>query len=100
MTTDSSITIHKDGGFTLAGADAVNLYRAAVLASSLKLFAKTGMIPTRGVTGSKMLAMATQYTGKKYKRGEHMKASEDITVWVREMRDALPTEDRREGAGS
>lgn len=86
----SEIIHHKGGGTTLSGPDAVNLYRAATLKVSLQLYAKTGMIPTRGVTGPMMLKMATEYTGKTYKRGQYVQAAADVGVWVDTMRAALP----------
>lgn len=79
------------GGTSYVGTDAVNLFRARTLASALSLYAKTKIIPTRGVTGSVMLAMATHYTGKTYKRGQHAQAAEDVKVWVNTMQAALPT---------
>lgn len=87
--TDSSITI-SSGSTTFAGPDATNLFRAKMLAGSLGLYAKCGMIPTRGVTITKMLAIASTYTGKKYKRGEAAKAQADVQVWADTMLAGLP----------
>jgi hypothetical protein len=87
---DSSISIHKSGGMTFSGPDATNLFRAMTLASSLGLYAKCGMIPTRGVTITVMLKMATEYTGKKYKRGDAAKAQADVKQWCEAMKAALP----------
>lgn len=86
---DSYIHVGK-GGTSIVGPDATNLYRAIVLRSSIKLYAATGMIPTRGVTITKMLAMAGQYTGKKYKRGQYAEAQADLNVWIETMKSALP----------
>lgn len=87
---ESSITYHKSGGITFVGADAVAFYRAALLVRSLRLYAKCGMIPTRGVTITKMLAMAADLTKKHYKRGDAEKAAADVEAWAREMKAALP----------
>jgi hypothetical protein len=87
--TESSINI-STGGTTFSGPDATNLFRAMTLKSALGLYAKCGMIPTRGVTITKMLAMATEYTGKKYKRGDAEKAAEDVRQWCEAMKAALP----------
>ena len=38
-----------------------------------------------------MLVLATEYTGKTYKRGEHAKAAEDVMTWVNTMAVAIPT---------
>ena len=91
MTTESHITV-STGGTMFVGPDAVALFRAAALASSLGLYAKCGMIPTRGVTITRMLAMATDITKKKYKRGEAAKAQADIKIWCDAMKAALPIE--------
>jgi len=90
MTQEASIEV-RGQGVAFVGTDAVNLYRAMTLKSALSLFAKTGIIPTRGVTGTAMLKMATEYTGKAYKRGEHAKAAEDLDIWIKTMRAAIPT---------
>jgi hypothetical protein len=78
------------GGTTFAGPDAVALYRATALASGLRLYAKTGMQPNRAWTPTAMLKAATGITGKKYKRGEHAKAADDIKLWADTMSAALP----------
>jgi hypothetical protein len=62
--------------------------------SSLKLYAKTGMIPTRGVGITKMLAFASDITGKKYTRKQVLQAAEDVKVWADEMKAALPVIER------
>jgi hypothetical protein len=87
---DSSIIRHNDGAVTFAGSDAVHLYRATVLVHSLRGYAKLGMLPTRGVTITKMLAMASSYTGKKYKRGAALEAAADVDLWCKAMQAALP----------
>jgi hypothetical protein len=89
--TESKI-VYSAGGTTFVGPDATNFFRAATLASSLGLYAKCGIIPTHGVTITKMLAMAAEYTGKKYKRGDAAKAQADVKVWCDTMRAALPVE--------
>lgn len=86
----SEVVVHKSGGTTFAGPDAVNLFRAITLKMSLSLYAKTGMIPTRGVTSTVMLKLAKEYTGKTYKRGEHEKAAADVQVWIDTMKAAMP----------
>jgi hypothetical protein len=91
MSNESSISVGP-GGTCFSGPDATNMFRAKMLAGSLKLYAKCGVIPTRGVTITKMLAMATQYTGKKYKRGEALKAHVDVQLWADTMLAGLPIE--------
>jgi hypothetical protein len=74
------------------GPDAVALFRATAIASGLRLYAKTGMKPNRAWSPTAMLAAATGITGKKYKRGEHQKAADDIKLWADTMSAALPRE--------
>lgn len=88
---DSSIDIRTGGGFSITGRDGVHFYRAIVLRQSIKMFAATGMKPTRGVGGPQMLTLAGEYTGKKYKRGQYDAAVADLSVWIETMRAALPT---------
>lgn len=91
--TESSITFNKEGvavGFI--GPDAVNCYAAGILAMSLRLYADTKMLPTKGVTAKNLLESATRITKKTYKRGDYLKASNDVSLWLTEMRDALPHE--------
>lgn len=91
MTNDnSSITVTKGVATTYSGPDATNLFRCKMLKSMIGLHRKTGMIPTRGVTITKMFTMAQEYTGQKYKRGEHLRAEEDLGVWISTMLSALP----------
>ena len=90
---DSEIVRHASGGVTFAGPDAVNFYRAVTLVSCLRMFARSGIKPTRGIGGPQMLALATQYTGKKYKRGQWLAAADDVKVWADTMKAALPISD-------
>ncbi len=94
MSDNSSITI-SDGGTTWAGADAVSLYRAKATRSAIKGWVKFGMIPTRGVTITRLLQIAGEYTGKSYKRGAGEAAMADLTVWIDTMMSALPISDTR-----
>ena len=72
------------------GPDATNLFRARTLKGSLTLWRRTKMIPTRGVTITKMLEMAKAYTGKAYTRKQVEQAEADIQVWIDTMTAALP----------
>lgn len=87
---DSSVTLHRDGGITFSGPDATLLYTAITLRTSIRLFSNTGIKPTRGYTGPMMLGAATQVTGKAYKRGQYAQAVADLTVWIDNMKTALP----------
>lgn len=93
---NKSEIVLNNGSTTFAGPDAVNLFRAISLKSSLSLYAKCGMRPTRMVTPTMMLQMATEYTGKKYKRSQHAQAAADMNAWIQTMKTALPITDERE----
>lgn len=88
---DSELHIDKTGKVSAyIGPDATQLFRAKATKMAILLHQKTGMVPTRGVTITKLYAIAGQYTGKKYKRGEHAKAISDLSIWINTMVTALP----------
>lgn len=96
MTTpDKSEIVHHNGGTTITGKDGINLYRAITLKAALNLYAKTKMLATRNATPTAMLQMATEYTGKTYKRGQHAQAAADVDVWVQTMKAAMLITDER-----
>ena len=72
------------------GPDAMAAFRALTIASALRLYAKTGMKANRAYTPTNMLNAATGITGKKYKRGEYVRAADDLTSWANEMKASLP----------
>jgi hypothetical protein len=89
----SNSSIHiSASGTSYSGPDAVAYFRARTLHSSISLYIKSGgqIIPTRGVGITKMLAIATEFTGNKYKRTEAAKALEELNIWIATMRSALP----------
>jgi hypothetical protein len=98
MAEHSEIRIYDGGGMSLIGPDAVELYRAATLRMSISLHQKCGMIPTRGVTITKMFTMVHRYSGKRYKRGAHDAALADLDVWIATMKAALPVVDERKAS--
>ena len=61
-----------------------NLYRALVIAKSLRLYANTGIKTNKAYTPTAMLRNATWITGNNYKRGEYMKAHDDIMELIRD----------------
>jgi len=65
-------------GQSFAGSD-VDIFRALAMASALRLYAKTGMKPSRHATPTVMLQNAAMLTGKKYKRGGFEQAAQDLT---------------------
>lgn len=89
---DSIVSI-SNGGMMFSGPDAVNLYRAMSVRASLRIVG-IGM-SIKGVSKTRLLKIASEYTGKQYKRGEYEKAREDLTTWIETMKLALPIEDNR-----
>lgn len=71
---------------SFTGDKAVNVYRAACLASALGL-AEVGIgISRHGPSKTQLLKIATQYTGVKYKRGEYAKAKADMKQVVQDAK--------------
>jgi hypothetical protein len=77
-----SITVHENGGISVTGRESMALYRLIVLKHALALYAKTGMRPSRHITPTAMLEMASEVTGKKYKRGQHAQAADDLAAVI------------------
>lgn len=86
---DSHVTISAHAT-SFVGPDATNLFRALTLKQGIAMHRKFGMIPTRGATITRMLAMASEYSGKPYKRGQHAQAEADLQAWIDAMKCALP----------
>jgi hypothetical protein len=70
------------GATVFEGREAVEVYRASALAAACKLYANTKMLVNRAYTPTNMLKVAEQITGKKFKRGEHMKAHTELKAWA------------------
>lgn len=88
--------IGPDGGTFFAGPDAIALYRAITIRAALRMYAQCGMLPTRGMTPTKMLRAAGEYTGQYYGRvnvNKCQKAIKDLDEWIAAMRAALPVYD-------
>lgn len=84
---------HTKNATAYVGPDAVNLARARMLASSITLYLKTGLVPTRGVGMKQMLLLASVYSGKTYKRSraDLEQAASDVRKWADTMAAAIPT---------
>lgn len=85
---ESAITYHESGAVSFVGPDAVEVFRAACLASAMGLY-KAGIRFAGTMTGAEALKDASRYTGQKYKRGEYDRARNDLRVWVDAMKAAL-----------
>lgn len=88
---DSEIVVHKGGGSSWVGPDAIKLMKAITLRGELKLFRETGIRPTRGVGPTQMLLLAGEFSGKADKRGQLQQAEADVHKWIETMRAAIPT---------
>ena len=92
MNTDR-ITVSQTGAVTYEGVDAVKLYGLKALRRGIQLHRDCGMIPTRGVTITKMLASASAITGKTYKgKTKHDAAIADLTATIDAAMASMPIE--------
>jgi hypothetical protein len=73
------------------GPAATELFRAQVLLSALGLL-QAGISPTRGLTRTRALVMASRYTAKSYKRTQIAQARLDLRVWIESQADAVHME--------
>lgn len=90
-----TITIHKSGAICFAGRSAVDYYRAAALRSALRILA-SGMT-MRGMTLTRAMKLATEYTGQPYKRGQAEQARDDLSTWLDEAKKHLNITDETKG---
>ena len=60
---------------------AVNVFAASVIASGLRLYARTGIKPNRAYTPSNMMRMAAKVTGRKFKARDYLGAAKAIDDW-------------------
>jgi hypothetical protein len=89
---------HGKNSTTLVGDDAMRMMRAFALASHIKLYIDTKIIPTRRIGIKRMMAMAKEITGKTYKMNPegYRAAADDVELWAKEMRAAIPHLTREE----
>lgn len=93
--TDSFLQVDDQGKVSsYVGPDAVELYRVKTLRSFILLWQRTKIIPTRGVTITKMLAQASAITKKPYKVKQTQVAADDLAKWIGAMLAAIPVEKR------
>ena len=65
-------------GQVFIGSD-MDIFAMLTLASALKMYAETKMKASRFHTPTAMLKRASEYTGLTYKRGQFLKAAQDLT---------------------
>lgn len=75
------IICHPGGGMTFAGQGAVEVYRAIVLCSALRLL-QSGIKPNRHTSMKSCLAAMGEITGKKYRRKDADAAVKDVKAWI------------------
>lgn len=94
MTTEQSRigTNAKGDAVSFSGPAAVDLFRAAALASALCLLSKGLGFSSRMMGKTQMLKEASKYTGKTYKRGEYLKAKDDLSEVIAAKKAAIPYE--------
>jgi hypothetical protein len=93
--TESAIILNKSGGASYVGPDATHLYRVMVTRTAIKMWMATGINPSRGVTITKLLAVAGQVTGKVYKSRHAPRALADLDAWIVKAKGAIPIIDER-----
>jgi hypothetical protein len=95
---EPKITYRADGSLqSLEGRDAVQLMRVQTIITGIRMNIQTNgqMVLTRGATITRLLTMATEYTGQKYssrKLADKERAITDLTVWFNNMKSTIPTE--------
>lgn len=82
----SQIVIN-NGTTSFVGREAVDIYVAIMLKSGLRLYAKTGIKPSRSWTPTAMLAKASELAGRKFKRGQYAEAAEAMEALIKEVRE-------------
>lgn len=68
----------------------VQVYRAAAIASGLRLYAKSGMKPNRAWTPTAMLRAASEITGQKFKPRDYLGAADALSAWAQATAAANP----------
>lgn len=96
MTNSDSYIQYGEGVTSFVGPDATTFFRAAVLASAMELYARTGLRANSLYTPTRMRKAAERLTNKKYGRGrdELARAAADVREWARTMKAALPHIDK------
>lgn len=80
-----TITI-SNSGTMFSGDESMRIYQAIAVKHALKLHSK-GIKVNRHTTNKILLDLATNFTGKKYKRTDLMTASDDVAAWIDKARE-------------
>lgn len=78
----NSIQTHSNGAVSVTGPIAVSIYRATVIASALRMYARTGMQANRAYTPAAMMRAAKEITGKKLKARDYIGAADALKAWA------------------
>lgn len=62
----------------------VSIYQALAIKHGLRFYARHAMRINKAYTPKAMLAMATKITGKEFKKGAYMEASDALDAWIKE----------------
>ena len=73
------------GGTAFVGRKAVAVFQYTVVASGLRMYARTGMKPSRQWTPAAMMAKASELTGKVFKGRDYIAAAEALEKAAKEM---------------
>lgn len=77
---------------TFTGKGAVDVFAMAALATGLRLYAKTGMLPNRAWTPKAMMTAATLHTGKKFKARDYEGAATALIEKVQSEKARIAAE--------
>lgn len=80
------------------GPDATKLVQATAVKAGIEFYLKTGMKLNRAYTPTNLLAVASKFSGKTYKRGRRglAEAAADLGAWIAAMKAALPVVDKED----
>lgn len=70
------------------GTEGVNTFILIALKNAIKLYVQTGMKANRSYTPKNMLAKASEFTGKIYKRGQLAEAQKDLEELYEQILEA------------
>lgn len=96
---DDKIIYNKDGSLSaLIGKEAAHLRRIQRVMSGIRMDIQTGgrMQLMQGGTIPRLLRIAGEYTGKKYKRTEKQQALDDLNVFFHTLKASLPEEVKKD----
>lgn len=72
-----------------SGKEAVDVFRATVIAGALELYAKTGMRANRAYTPKAMMQAAQEMTGETFKARDYAHAAVTLRQWATNQSAAI-----------